>query len=147
MRLPRNLKGRSGVVLDTMFFIYLFEDHDKYASICEELLLNIERGTFSGVVTPVTMAELVIKPLKAERLDVARSYRGSIMGFPNMEQSVVDADVGWMAGVLRAKYGFALPDMIQVASALQYPTPTIITNDRDLKKVDEVEVVLLDDLC
>ena len=31
--------------------------------------------------------------------------------------------------------------------ALQSPRPTLVTNDRVLKKIEEVEVILLDDLA
>jgi len=38
MKLPKRLAGRKGVVLDTMIFIYLFEDSPQFASVSEFLL-------------------------------------------------------------------------------------------------------------
>ncbi len=55
-------------------------------------------------------------------------------------------EVGWMAGALRAKYKLPLPDMIQAAFALQSARPSLLTNDRTLRRVEEVDVFLLDDL-
>jgi predicted nucleic acid-binding protein len=140
------LKGRSGVVLDTMVFIYLFEDHKRYAPVCESLVEWMESGVFLGMVTPITMAELIVKPLKAGRPDMANRYRAVMDSLKNLECSTIDTETGWMAGALRAKYGLALPDMLQVASALRAEEPTLVSNDRALQRVEELQLILLDDL-
>ncbi len=74
------LRGREGVVLDTMFWIHLFEDSPKYGALCERVLAEVERGLFRGLVTPVTAAELVVKPLAQGRQDVADRYRAALQG-------------------------------------------------------------------
>ena len=58
-----------------------------------------------------------------------------------------DAEIGFMAGSLRAKYALLLPDIFQVAAALAQPANAIITNDRDIQRVQETEVFLLSDLA
>jgi len=50
-----------------------------------------------------------------------------------------------MAGALRARYRMPLPDMMQVAAALAHERPAIVTRDKALRKVEEVDVFLLDD--
>jgi predicted nucleic acid-binding protein len=52
-----------------------------------------------------------------------------------------------MAGSLSAKYGLPLSDMFQAAAALAQPAKTIITNDRDIQRVREIDVFLLNDLA
>ncbi len=129
-----------------MVLIYLFEDQKRYAPVCERLLAEVGRGAFEAVVTPITMAELIVKPLKEGRPDLANAYRAVLTGHPNLSLSAIDSDIGWMAGALRAKYGLALPDMLQAAAAMRAQRPVLISNDRVLRKVEEVEVLLLDDL-
>jgi predicted nucleic acid-binding protein len=141
------LRGREGVILDTMLFIYFFEDTAPHAASCEQLLNRMADGVFSGVVTPITIAELLVKPLQARRADVAQRYRNAINGMPNLTVSVIDQQIGALAGALRAKYRLPLPDLFQVATALRSAKPTLITNDRDLKRVTEIDVVLLDELA
>ena len=49
------LKGREGVVLDTMVWIYLFEDQPRYAQTCERLIRGAADGGYSGVISPVSI--------------------------------------------------------------------------------------------
>ena len=144
MTSARDLDGRQGVVLDTMIFIYLFEDHPAYAELCEHILDQMSRGLFSGVVTPITAGEILIKPLQQRQFSVADRYRAALQSLPNVILTSFDVDIGFMAGSLRAQYGLPLPDMFQAATALYYPARTLITNDKDLQRVKEIDVFLLD---
>ncbi len=145
MRLPAALRGIRGAVLDTMVLIYLLEDHPKFGALCEWLLQRAEAGDYSAVVTPVTMAELLVKPLQAGRSDLSDRYQAAIRNAPNVRLCDVTWRTGAMAGALRAKYGLALPDMFQAASAMEHGG-VLVTNDRTLRKVGEIRVVLLEDL-
>jgi predicted nucleic acid-binding protein len=66
---------------------------------------------------------------------------------PNISNIKFDVEIGFIAGSLRAKYGLPLPDMFQVAAALTQPANAIITNDRDIQRVRETDVILLSDLA
>ena len=146
MILPSDLRGRRGVVFDTMFFIYLFEDVPKYAALCENILGQVAAGFCHGVITPVTAGELVVKPLQQGRPDIADRYRSAMQAITNVEVIPITLKTGWLAGALRAKYRLPMPDMIQAAIALQSERPALLTNDRTLKRVTEVQICLLDDL-
>jgi len=144
MKLPAGLRGCRHVVLDTMFFIYLFEDTPGYADVCARVIQELEAGTFSGVITPVTAAEVLVKPIRANRLDLADRYRGILRSFPNTVCATISVETGSLAGALRAKHGLPLPDMLQAAVAMQFPAPALITNDKDLRRLTEVKVLLMD---
>ena len=143
----KDLDGRQGVVIDTMVFIYLFEDHPAFGDICENLLNQIKVGVFSAIVTPITAAEVLVKPLQKGQLSIADKYRNAIRNMPNISNIKFDVEIGFMAGSLRAKYGLPLPDMFQIAAALAQPANAIITNDRDIQRVQETDVFLLSDLA
>jgi len=142
-----DLEGRQGVVIDTMVFIYLFEDHPTFGDLCENLFNQIKDGLFSAIVTPITAAEVLVKPLKMGQLSIADNYRNAIRNMPNLSNIKFDAEIGFMAGSLRAKYALLLPDLFQVAAALTQPANALITNDRDIQRVQETEVFLLSDLA
>ena len=142
----KELKGRRGVVLDTMVWIYLFERHPKYSAICARLVQEAEAGAFSGLITPVTAAEILVKPLQKQRPDIAERYRMALGTLVNIDLCRLDAEIGFMAGALRAKYDLPLPDVMQAAVALRETPATLVTNDKALKKIAEVMVILLDDL-
>jgi len=140
------LDGRHGIVLDTMVFIYLFEDHPVYAERCEHILNRMSQGAFSGVVTPITAAEILVKPLQKEELSVADRYRAALRSFSNLHVASFDMNIGFMAGSLRAQYGLPLPDMFQAATALSYPDRTLISNDKALQRIKEIDLFLLSDI-
>lgn len=141
------LEQKRGVVIDTMVFLYLFEAHPAYADLCEFLVERMGQGFFSGVVTPITAAEILVKPLMQKRSSIADRYRMAIRNLPNVVLARIDEQIAFMAGALRAKYRMPLPDMFQAAVALSFPARTLITNDRALRKVKEVRVFLLDELA
>jgi len=143
MKLPKRLSGRKGVVLDTMIFIYLFEDSPQFGSVSEFILEQVGLGKFESAVTPVTAAELMVKPLQNKRYDLADRYRLALRSMQNVVPVAMSFETGLLAGGLRAKYGLPLPDMIQVACAMQSKTPTLITNDKAMEHIDEAEVFLL----
>ena len=143
MKLPRGLRNAKRVVIDTNVLIYLFEDHPRYGRVAEFILDEAACGSFSGVITPITIAELLVKPLEADRPDLADTYRNILGNLPNIEAADCTFDVGVMAGALRAKHGVPLPDAFQAAVAMQSPRPMLITNDRRMRKISEVRSILL----
>jgi predicted nucleic acid-binding protein len=143
MKLPKRLAGRKGVVLDTMVFIYLFEDSQQFGSVSEFILEQGRLGKFESIVTPITAAELMVKPLQNKRYDLADRYRLALRSIQNVLPVAFSFETGLLAGSLRAKYGLPLPDMIQVACAMQSKTPTLITNDKAMEQIGEAEVFLL----
>jgi predicted nucleic acid-binding protein len=147
MKTPRALVGATGVVLDTNVFIYCFEDNPEYGAVAEHVIAEAARGRFRGAITPVTIAEMLVKPLRAKRGDLAARYRSVLMHLPNIEPVALDSETGSMAGALRAKYGLPLPDMLQVAAAMRAARPTIVTNDEAIRRVTEVTMVSLGDLA
>ena len=58
----------------------------------------------------------------------------------------IDAFIGREAAKLRAKYSLTLTDAIQAAAALRVGCDAFLTNDRDLRKVGELVVFVLEDL-
>jgi predicted nucleic acid-binding protein len=145
VRVPAALRGCRDVVLDTMCLIYLFEDDPAFGALCEHVMQLAADRVFSAVITPVTAAEVLVKPLRERRGDLADRYRLALENLPNVRLATLTPHAGWMAGALRAKYGLPLPDMLQVAVALQSRKPGLITNDAGLKRVEELPVCLLSD--
>ena len=145
MKAVAALRGVRGAVIDTMVLIYLLEDHPVHAPACEALFRQAEAGEFSGVITPITMAEIVVKPLRAKRADLADRYQAALRNLPNISLCGLSWQTGVMAGALRAKYGLPLPDLFQAACAMEHGG-VLITNDKALKRIGDIRVVLLDEL-
>jgi predicted nucleic acid-binding protein len=140
----KDLDKKHGVVIDTMVFIYLFEDHNDYAERCEHIIGRMSEGLFTGVVTPITAAEILVKPLKQEHFAIADRYRDAIKNLPNVILPEINIEIAFMAGSLKAKYAMPIPDMFQAAMALYFPAQALITNDRAMQRIKEIDVFLLD---
>lgn len=145
MKVPRFLRSNHVAVLDTNLLIYLFEDHPQFGPTAEFIIDQIASGRFKGVITPITLAEMLVKPLKENRPDITDNYRSALRHLVNVDVIDIDVSIGEMAGALRAQYGLPLPDMMQVACALKYDHPTLITQDKRMAQVEEVRVVMLKD--
>ncbi len=147
MKLPSVLTGRRDVVIDTNIFIYLYEDHADFAGIAEFIINEAEASVFSGVVTPITFSEIVVKPYSMQRPDLADLSVRALRSYRNIRCEDIDGKIAQMAGALRAKYRRPLPDMYQAAIALQSQEPILITNDKRLRCVREIQVLTLEDFA
>ena len=97
------------------------------------------------MITPVTAAEILVRPLEQGRQDLADKYRLALGNLRNIEAVGLPFEIGFLAAGLRAKYRMPLPDMVQAACAMTGKEPTLITNDRSLRKLEELTVLLLND--
>ncbi len=136
--------GRVGA--DTVVFIYHLEDHPRYAPLTQQVFEAWENGRNSGVTSVITILEILVKPKREGEEGVARDYLELLTTYPNLSIWEVDIGVAELAADLRAKYGIRTPDALQLAAALRAGAGGFITNDRGLKEVTELEVVLLDEL-
>ena len=146
MTLVEALRGARQAVLDTMVLSYYFEDCATYGDRAESVIRDASREVFEAIITPVTAAELLVKPILAKRPDIADRYRTAMAHLDHTSRCSLSWNTGCMAGALRARYGLPMPDMFQVALAMETGSCALITNDKALRRVEEVPVVLLDDL-
>jgi predicted nucleic acid-binding protein len=50
------------------------------------------------------------------------------------------------AATLRAVYDLRTPDALQIATALEFNCQAVLTNDKQLQRVTELRVLILDEL-
>lgn len=146
MTLTEALAGTRRAVLDTAVLIYYLEDSPIFGDAAAEVVDAAAMGLFTGVITPVTAAELLVKPVQAGRHQLADHYRHAMTGLDNVDTVPLSWKAGCLAGALRAKYALPLPDMLQVGVAIDLGSCGLITSDRHLGRVEEIPVVLLSDL-
>jgi predicted nucleic acid-binding protein len=56
----------------------------------------------------------------------------------------LDPDLALQAAHLRARYQIRTPDAIQIAAAIEFGARLFLTNDDRVRKVTEIEVVVLE---
>jgi predicted nucleic acid-binding protein len=133
------------VGLDTALFIYHLEDHPRYSLITADLFSEMEKGSFRGMTSFLTLMELLVKPKAEGKPEVVQDYEFVLTTFPNLTFVPMGLEVARRAADLRAAYRLRAPDAIQLATALVHNASTFLTNDKRLKMVNELEIKILDD--
>lgn len=134
------------VAFDTAPLIYYIEEHPDYISVTDEMFGAIDRDTARGVTSVLTLLEVLVKPLREGRDDIADSYRKLLTSAANVTLHAVDEAISEQAARLRGKYDWLrTPDAIQIATALEHGADIIVTNDDDWRRISEFEVIVLKD--
>jgi len=144
-RLRRELFRHPVVGLDTMVFIYQYEDNPTYAPLTDAVFEAVETGRVKAVTSTLTLMEVLVNPKRLGRQDLVDDYTYALTTFPNLDMKAVDASIAGEAASIRAKYNLRPPDAVQVAACLAGGADTFITNDDALKRVEEIEVLSLKD--
>lgn len=144
MELSRLLKGKT-VFIDTAPLIFFIEKNPRYSAIVKPVVALIDSGQTKGLISTITLLEVLVLPLREGNKKLADAYRSILLSSKNLETCEISNAISEKAAVLRAKYGFRTPDSIQLATAIIRRMDYFLTNDLALKQVKEIKVVVLED--
>ncbi len=136
-----DLTEGSRVTIDTAPIIYLLEEHPRWLSDYLPLFEKIEAGKLQGVVSVVTLSEVVSGPLRHGNEILADRYFRALSGSAHWQVVDMNAELAFTAARIRIRYGLKLPDAIQVATAIQSASIALVTHDRDFSSVNEIQVL------
>lgn len=141
------LKSGNKVFLDTMVFIYYFENHHKFLHILSAIFTSIEKSYVKGYTSTITMAEILVKPYKLKDFEAAQDYQTIISQLPNFSIVPITSNIANTSAFLCAEYGLGLADAMQISGAIETKSDFFISNDYKLKKIKEIKIVCLNDLA
>ncbi|UFJ40383.1 type II toxin-antitoxin system VapC family toxin [Brevibacillus humidisoli] len=144
-RLIADLKQYGKVAIDTNALIYLMEKHPLYHDPCKEVFSLIEKGHLVGITSVLLLTEVLTKPLKDNNEGLVRAYKAVISTFPNLVIKQIDKQTSVLAAELRAKYGVKTPDALFLATAIMENADVFVTNDVRLKRIEEMNFLVLDE--
>lgn len=124
----------SRIFFDTNMFIYMFEDEGDSGMRVGRL---VERMFARGDVlltSAMTLGELLVRPIKEGRDDIAARYRSSLCG-PGITLLPFDVRAAQAFAELRSR-GVKPPDAIQLACAATHGCDLFVGNDRALSGLD-----------
>ncbi|MDI3339931.1 MAG: type II toxin-antitoxin system VapC family toxin [Sphaerobacter sp.] len=131
--------------LDTPIFIYHIEGASRYAEPAATILDGVTDSAFEGVASVLTLMELTVKPLRMGQLDIADEYDVLTSNYPHLSVIEINHRAARHAAQLRARYRLRPADALQIAAAIDDGADVFLTNDRDLRRVTEIPVLLLED--
>ena len=134
------------VYLDANVFIYAVEGFKKYTALCSAILQSIEDMKIEAVTSELTLAEVLVKPLRQNRPDVVAVYKDLIRSQFRLEVVPISRDILVTAAQHRAATGCRLPDAIHIATAVLKNSEFLFTADKSITVSDPLRVVTLDEL-
>ncbi len=140
------LAGHRLVALDTSVWIYHFEGSAAYGQAADSVLEAAARGKIEAVASELVLLELLVAPLKRGAQDVADEIELALVHFPHLQLVPVTRAVLNRAAEIRARHGLRTPDAIMLATAFECGATLAVTNDYAWRKVEEIDVLLLQEL-
>ena len=145
MGLVAALGGRR-TYLDANVFIYALDAYSPFVSDLTDLFSAIENLTLPAITCELTLAELLVKPFQDNDAETEQRCRAALQERGGLTVVPVDLNTLVESARLRAGAGLKLPDAIHIASALIAGCEVFLTNDRRLRAVSGLEVLLLSEV-
>jgi len=131
---------------DTAPVIYFVEAHPEYDMRITPTFERIEQGELEGITSVITLMEVLVQPIRLNRIDLASRYRQLLLDSERFSTLPITIEVAERAAELRARYNLRTPDALQVAAAIVRRCEAFLTNDARLKRVAEIRVLTLEEL-
>lgn len=132
--------------IDSMCFIYHFSRHKLFSPLTTILFSLLEQKGIFAVTSLITVTEVFVQAERAGDRLLLYEYERFFHSFENLTLIPVDWYIARMAARLRSdNAGLRTPDAVQVAAALISGCKAFVTNDKRLRKLKEIKVVILED--
>lgn len=136
------LAGRR-LYLDANVVIYALEDVAPYTDVTRHIWQAIDAGECSAVTSELTLGECLVKPLELGRTEVVQAYLDGLQTRSSFAVVPVRREILIEAARLRACFSLKLPDAIHAATAVLSQCDLFVTNDKRLRAIPNLDVVLL----
>lgn len=146
LKLSEYLQTISRLFLDTAPVIYYVEANEHYLPLVQTVFDHLDAGSLTAVTSPVTLAECLVMPYRLNQTDLRQAFIDLITGGSGAEFTLLGQEQADRAAELRARYNLSLTDAFQVAFALTTNCDAFLTNDIALKRVTEINVIVLDEI-
>ena len=131
------------VYFDTHIFIHVLNGTPDLSAPCVQLLDACAQGAIQGITGDLTLAELLVLPLRQNNAAAVAAVRELLIDDGAITLLPHDRATFERAAALRAHHGLKMPDALQMATALQAGAACLVSNDRRFPGVDGMECVSL----
>lgn len=130
------------VYVDTNLFISALEGPGAIADHAWWILEAIDEGEIRAMTSELTLAEVLVHPLRRGDTALVETYRAMISPSKVFSVVPVDRSVLFEAARLRAEHtALRLPDAIHLATALAVGADHLVTRDARLATISRIPVV------
>ena len=146
MKIDVALQAVQRLYVDTAPLIYYVEEHPSYIAKMDRIIDLIETTPLTAFSSVLTLTEVLVHPLRTGNKQLAREYRDILVISSTYALVAITTPIADTAADLRARYNLRTPDALHVASAITTGCDAILTNDIDIKRIQELSVLALDEL-
>ena len=140
------LSKASKIFLDTAPLIYYIERSANFFPIVDRFFQGLKSRNILAVVSPITLAECLVMPFKLNNIQMQQNYINFLTNTREVEMVEINPEIARQAASLRATYRLKLPDALQIAVAVASGCDRFLTNDTDLKRVSELQILVIEEL-
>jgi predicted nucleic acid-binding protein len=136
----------SGVVyVDTQILIYTIERFPRFATSIRQIWDAADLGKIRVITSELALLETLVVPMRLNDPKLMADYEELILS--NVRPIPVNREVLREAARLRAQHPtLRSPDAIHLATAKLENAVVFVTNDLDLRRRTDMDVVVLDDV-
>lgn len=145
LKFRRAVEKHPRIGFDTAPLIYFIEDVTPYADLLAPVFDRLENHRVNAATSTITLAEIFTKPLSDKNFALVDEIKVTLKTFETLAIVAIDERLAEAAALVRARYRIRLPDALQVTAAIQEGATALLSNDKRLRKVDALEVPILDD--
>lgn len=132
------------VFLDTNIFLVIL-NQEKNWQLAEELLSDINKGKHMAYTSVICISEILSGFYEEDESEKGEMFITDLKAISNFIITDVDFIISKEAAKMRAKYKIKLPDAV-LASSCKIHRCNLITQDKDLKKIKEINVKSIDEI-
>jgi len=142
--IAQRIQGVQRVFVDTAPLIYYIQRDPRYFESINHVFRRVDEGGLIAVTSSVTLAECLVLPYRQGKIELAQRFIDQIVFGKNTLFVAIDHDMACRAAELRARYNLALDDSFQIAACLGSECDAFLTNDKELQRVSEIGIILLE---
>jgi len=141
--LERFLRKHRTVGLDSSILTYFIEADPGYGPLAHKIFEWMEAGRGQGICSALTLLEVLVQPYRRNDEERVGQFYGLLTTYPHLTWVPLSLEIADLGARLRATYRLKTPDSILIATALNSEASGFIGNDADLKRVTELDVLVL----
>lgn len=132
--------------IETAPFIYFVEKHPDYVAKMRSIFQRVDEAQLQVITSTITLTEVLTLPFETGNVSYQRAYREMLLNTASITTLPVTASIAEKAAELRARHRLRTPDALHIATALVSGCDAFLTNDLKLKRVTEIQVLVLGEL-
>ena len=140
------LRNVTRIHVDSAPLIYFVERNPVYVERMKAVMRRVQHNGLQLSFSVITVPEVLNKPIAKGDAKLQALYRALLTQTRNVELHPLTLAIAEKAASLRAAHNLRTPDAIQIATAIETACDTFLTNDKGLKRVDDLRVLILDEL-